>query len=140
MENYKGVIIDFAVTTQALESDMKFLNENKKGRIISVIGRMEGKEDLEYKEFGNISTKYSDYVIFTTDRNKTKISEAIIKMTLNLKKHNYEVIYDRNDAIKKAINIKKENDILYIVGSEYLYKSNYEECVNPYEIIDRYIH
>lgn len=140
MENYKGVIIDFAVTTQALESDMKFLNENKKGKIISVIGRMEGKEDLEYKKFGDISTKYSDHVIFTTDRNKTKTSEAIRKMTLNLKKHNYEVIYDRKDAIKKAINIKQENYILYIVGSEYLYKSNYEEYVNPYEIIDRYIH
>lgn len=138
MENYKGFIIDFAVTTQALETNLKFLNENKKDRIISVIGRMEGKESLEYEAFGNISTKYSDYVIFTTDRNKTGVSEAAEKMTLNLNKANYEIIYDRKDAIKKAINIKGENDIIYIVGSEYFYKSNGEEYVNPYEIIDRF--
>ena len=69
MENYKGVIIDFAVTVDALRKNMQFLSKNKKGKIISVIGRLEERDIFEYKEFGKISTKYSDYVIFTTDRN-----------------------------------------------------------------------
>ena len=120
MENYKGVIIDFAVTVDALRKDMQFLSKNKKGKIISVIGRLEERDIFEYKEFGKISTKYSDYVIFTTDRNKSGISLALEGMTGTLSCDNYEVIYDRGKAIEKALEMKQKDDVVYIVGCEYL--------------------
>lgn len=140
MENYKGVIIDFAVTVDALRKDMQFLSKNKKGKIISVIGRLEERDIFEYKEFGKISTKYSDYVIFTTDRNKSGISLALEGMTGTLSCDNYEVIYDRGKAIEKALEMKQKDDVVYIVGCEYLYRRNKEVCVNPYDLIDRYVH
>lgn len=139
MENYKGVIIDFAVTVDALRKNMQFLSKNKTGRIISVIGRLEEKDISEYKEFGNMSTKYSDYVIFTTDRNKIDRSLSIDNMTNMLSCDNYEIIYDREKAIEKALKMKRKDDVVYVVGCEYLYRKIGEVCVNPYELIDRYI-
>lgn len=93
---------------------MQFLSKNKKGKIISVIGRLEERDIFEYKEFGKISTKYSDYVIFTTDRNKSGISLALEGMTGTLSCDNYEVIYDRGKAIEKALEMKQKM-MLYIL-------------------------
>lgn len=138
MELYKNVILDFAVTIKSLKSNLIFLNKTKKNRIISVISKVEGKHPLEYKQFGFISTLMSDHVIFTTNRNKTNDSQAIKTMLLGCQKDNYEIILDREEAIKKAMKMREENDIVYIVGSEYFYRRSGEECVNPYQIIDEY--
>lgn len=138
MENYKNVIIDFAVTVDALRKNMEFLSRNKKGKIISVVGRLEGKDINEYNDFGEISSYFSNYVIFTTDKNKTNTSLSTYNMAKSSLNNNYEVILDRKLAIEKGIKIKGENDILYIVGCEYLYKNKNEECVNPYNVIDSF--
>lgn len=135
MENYKGAIIDFAVTIEALKKDMEFLNRNKKGKIISVISRIEGASDSEYKMFSNIASKYSDYTIITTDRNKTNVSHAVNILKENMN-NTYEVILNRESAIKKALKIKDKNDIVYIVGVESFYKNINEKYVNPYRVID----
>ena len=138
MENYKNTIIDFAVTPIALKKNISFINEHKKGRLISVIGKIEDREINEYKKFGNISTKYSDYVIFTTDKNKTNKSLAVKYMTESLDDNNYEIILDRKEAIKKGLAMLRKYDILYIVGCEYFFRTSYDKDINPYEIIDTY--
>lgn len=139
MQNYKNVILDFAVTVEALKKDMEFLYRNKKSKIISVISRIEGASSREYEAFSKISTKYSDYVIFTTDRNKSGHSEALKQFKSNALLNNYEIIIDRAEAIKRAINLLKKDDILYIVGIESFYKNKKEEYVDPFQLIDKHL-
>ena len=66
---------------------------------------------------GNIATTLSDYVIFTNDNPRTedpkKIMNDIIKDNHS---NNYEVTYDRKEAITKGIDMMQENDILLVLG------------------------
>ena len=48
--------------------------------------------------------------------------------------------WKRGKAIEKALEMKQKDDVVYIVGCEYLYRRNKEVCVNPYDLIDRYVH
>ena len=56
--------------------------------------------------------------IFTSDNNRREDPNNIINdITANIKNYsNYEVIVDRDDAIKKAINMAYDNDIVLILG------------------------
>ena len=66
---------------------------------------------------GNIATTLSDHVIFTNDNprneDETHIMNDIIK---DNKRDNYEIIYDREEAIKKGIDLLEDEDILLILG------------------------
>lgn len=139
MENYKNVIIDYPSTKDSLKKDLDFLIRNKKNRIIAVISRNDDESIKEYEYFGDISTKYCDYVIFTTDRNKTTNSLAIAEMTKKLHSNNYEVIYDRKEAIEKAFSLKNNDDIVYLTGGEYYSRKKKIDYVDPYKIIDKFI-
>jgi UDP-N-acetylmuramoyl-L-alanyl-D-glutamate--2,6-diaminopimelate ligase len=66
---------------------------------------------------GKVATKLSDYVIITSDNPrdenpKTIISE--IKKGINTK--NYEVIVNREKAIKRVMRLAKPLDIVLIAG------------------------
>lgn len=112
---------------------------NKKNKIISIISRQDEERIKEYEYFGAISTQYCDYVIFTTDRNKTNDSLAITEMTKKLHSNNYEVIYDRKEAIEKALSMRNDYDIVYLTGGEYYNRKKKIDYVDPYKIIDKFM-
>ena len=66
---------------------------------------------------GNIATKLSDYVIFTNDNPRTedpqKIMDDIVKDNHS---KNYEIIFDRKEAILKGIKMLEKDDILLVLG------------------------
>ena len=66
---------------------------------------------------GDIATRLSDFAIITNDNPRTEDEKVIIENILaGVKTNNYEVIYDRAEAIKHGIEIMQENDILLILG------------------------
>ena len=66
---------------------------------------------------GEIASRLSDYVIFTSDNPRTEDPQAIMDDILEgVKKDNYEVILDRRQAIKHGIDIMEKDDILLILG------------------------
>ena len=115
--NSNKIIIDYAHTPDALENVLNTVNNIKHNRIITIIGcggnRDKGKRNI----MGNISTKLSDYVIFTSDNpryeEELEIINDIIK-TLDI--DNYEIESNREKAIKKGIQLLSNNDILMVLG------------------------
>ena len=68
---------------------------------------------------GEISQKYSDFTIITSDNPRYEEPEDIIADILegiDRKKDNYIVIEDRKEAIKYAINTAKKGDFVLIAG------------------------
>ena len=69
--------------------------------------------------WGKISAKFSDFVIITNDNPRGENPADIIEQ---IKKgipgdfKNYLTIEDRKQAIEKAIQMAKENDIILIAG------------------------
>lgn len=110
-------IVDYAHTPDAVEKVILAYHELKKNRIITVIGCGGDRDPIKRPIMGNIATKYSDYVIFTNDNPRTEDPIKIMNdITKDNTSTNYEIIYDRKDAITKGIEIMEENDILLVLG------------------------
>ena len=66
---------------------------------------------------GDISTKYSDFVVFTSDNPRFEKPKKILKdIVCKLDKKNYKIIVNREKAIKKSIQMLSKNDILLLLG------------------------
>lgn len=110
-------VIDYAHTPDAVEKIITSFLENKKGRIITIIGCGGDRDPLKRPIMGEIASRLSDYVIFTSDNPRTedpnKILEDILK---GVTKDNYEVEIDRTAAIRKGLDMLRNNDVLLILG------------------------
>ena len=115
-------VIDYAHTPDAVEKIVKAFNENKKGRVITIVGCGGDRDPKKRPIMGNIASLYSDYVIFTSDNPRTedpkKIMEDILK---GVDKDNFEVELDRRIAIKKALDLIEDNDVVLILGKGHEY-------------------
>ena len=137
-----NIIIDYAHTTDAFKNIYEFLNKVKTGKIITVTGSAGGREHEKRKDMGKLVLDNSDYVIFTMDDPRNEdVNEIINELVSGSDKTNYERIIDRREAIKKALDMANDNDIILIagkgdddymaIGDEYLpYKD--EEAVISY--------
>ena len=110
-------VIDYAHTPDAVDKIITSFLENKKGRIITIIGCGGDRDPLKRPIMGEIASRLSDYVIFTSDNPRTedpnKILEDILK---GITKDNYEVEIDRTTAIRKGLDMLRDNDVLLILG------------------------
>ncbi len=112
-----SIFIDYAHTPDAVINVLKSALEYKKGRIITIIGCGGDRDRTKRPIMGRAAEENSDYVIFTNDNPRTEDEKQIMNDILEgLHKENHEVIYNREEAIKKGISLLKENDILMILG------------------------
>lgn len=112
------IVIDYAHTPDGLLNILKTLNNMKKTRIITLFGAGGDRDKDKRPKMGKIAQDYSDYIYLTSDNPRTEnpidiLSDIESGLSNSLK---YEKIIDRKEAIIKAINNLKENDILLIAG------------------------
>ena len=66
---------------------------------------------------GKVVLDNSDYVIFTMDDPRFEdVNDIINDLVKDSNKNNYERIFDREEAIKKALSIANKDDIVLIAG------------------------
>ncbi len=112
-----SIILDYAHTPDAFIKIYDTLNKIKKGRIITVTGSAGGREHEKRPLMGKIVLDNSDYSIFTMDDPRREDVNIIIDDLVSMtNKNNYERILDRKLAIKKALDMAKDNDIILIAG------------------------
>lgn len=110
-------LIDYAHTTNAINSVLEFARTLDVNKIITITGQAGGRDTTKRKDIGRIVLEKSDYAIFTEDDPRNEKVEDIIKDMLQAtKKTNYEIVLDRKEAIAKAISIAKEKDLLLFLG------------------------
>ena len=110
-------IVDYAHTPDAVEKIITSTLENKLGKIITIIGCGGDRDNKKRPIMGNIATSLSDFVILTNDNPRTEDPENIMKdIVSGIDKDNYEIIYDRCEAIKKGLEMLNDNDTLLILG------------------------
>lgn len=115
-QDYK-IMLDYAHTTDAFLKIYRFLNNIKKGRIITVTGSAGGREKEKRSCMGKVVLDNSDYVIFTMDDPRFEDVDKIIDdLVSESNKDNYERILDRKTAIEKALSIAEKDDVVLIAG------------------------
>ncbi len=113
------VIIDYAHTDDALENVLKTLRQLNPRRIISVFGCGGDRDTTKRALMGEVSTRFADFTILTSDNPRTEAPEKIIDMIEQgalSSGGEYTRIADREQAIKHAIEIAGQGDIILVAG------------------------
>ena len=110
-------VVDYAHTPDAVEKIINAFTENKKGRIITIVGCGGDRDPKKRPIMGRIAAETSDYVVFTSDNPRTEDPQAIMNDILaGVTTDNYEVELDRRVAIKKALDMINKDDVVLILG------------------------
>lgn len=136
------IIIDYAHTPDAVEKIIKsvtYLGNN----VITLIGCGGNRDKTKRPIMGNIATKLSDYVIFTSDNPRDENPLDIINDIIqNVDTFNYEIEENREKAIKKGIQKLKKNDILLLLGKgheDYQIINGHKDHFSDIEVVLRNI-
>ncbi|MBU3159007.1 UDP-N-acetylmuramoyl-L-alanyl-D-glutamate--2,6-diaminopimelate ligase [Clostridium frigoris] len=111
------IILDYAHTPDGLENILETVREFTKGKLISVYGCGGDRDKTKRPIMGRIGTNLSDFSFITSDNPRTEDPLEIIKdVVLGIEKNNFEIIENRREAIKRAIESAKTGDIIVIAG------------------------
>jgi len=119
-----NVIVDYAFEPKAMKKLYLVVQDIKKGRIIHVLGTTGGGRDKERgKLLGQYVGKNADIVFATNedpyDDDPKELMMRVFNGCLESGKKeglNLFAILDRQEAIKKALNTARNNDIVLITG------------------------
>ncbi len=110
-------VVDYAHTPDAVEKIINAFTENKKGKVITIVGCGGDRDPKKRPIMGRIAAENSDYVVFTSDNPRTEDPQAIMNDILaGVTTTNYEVELDRRTAIKKALDMINKDDVVLILG------------------------
>ncbi len=133
VSNNPLVIIDFAHTPDGMEKVLSSV----KGKKIVVFGAGGDRDRDKRALMGEVADKFADFIILTEDNPRCESAKDIAKdIAKGIKKTPFEIILNRKEAIKKALNVAKEKNMtLMILGKG---DENYiEYCDKKIDYSDR---
>lgn len=110
------VIVDYAHTPDAMDNLLKTMKEVASGRIITVFGTGGDRDKTKRPIMAEISCKYSDLTVLTTDNPRTEDPDKIIEELASGANGEHIIIKNRKEAIEYGVSIAKEDDIVLILG------------------------
>ena len=114
-----SLMIDYAHNAMSLKSLLKALKEYKPKRLVCLFGCGGNRSRDRRFEMGEISSRYADLTIVTSDNPRFEEPDAIIEDILTgVKKADgaYVTIPDRKEAIRYAILNAQEEDVIVLAG------------------------
>jgi len=118
----RNVIIDYAHTPDALENVLATISEIRTANVevFTVFGAGGNRDKTKRPEMGEIVSKLSNKLIITSDNPRDENPEEIIKDIYNgvpiAFRPKVLQISDRKQAIRTALMMSKEGDIILIAG------------------------
>ena len=134
------VMVDYAHTPNGITKLLEYVRLLPIKRSIVVIGQAGERDPYKRKTVGEIVSKNCDLAIFTYEDPRSEDPRDIIEMMIeNIKdRNNYEIIIDRSEAIKRAIDVAKPGDMVMVLGKgnetyeklkdRVIYFNDIEEC------------
>ncbi|MDO9464470.1 MAG: UDP-N-acetylmuramoyl-L-alanyl-D-glutamate--2,6-diaminopimelate ligase [bacterium] len=131
------IIVDYAHTPDGMKQVLSTARDLTPNRIITVFGCGGDRDRLKRPQMGRISSELSDYTIITSDNPRTedpmKIIEEIIQGIKDTSSSALEIIPDRKSAIRRAIELAKENDLVMILGKGHETYQVLKDTVVPFD-------
>ncbi|SEN63420.1 UDP-N-acetylmuramoylalanyl-D-glutamate--2,6-diaminopimelate ligase [Amphibacillus marinus] len=112
-----GVIIDYAHTPDSLENVLTTIKSFVEGKIYLVVGCGGDRDRTKRPLMAAIGETYADYMILTSDNPRSENPmQIIVDMETGLKKANYKIELDREQAIIDVITMAEVGDVVLIAG------------------------
>lgn len=118
-KNKFEVLIDYAHTPDGLEKCLSALKATCKNRLICVFGCGGNRDADKRDKMGEISGGLADFTIITSDNPRFeepmdiiwKIEKGVLRKTKK-----YVIVQDRTQAIKYALDMATEGDVIVVAG------------------------
>jgi UDP-N-acetylmuramoyl-L-alanyl-D-glutamate--2,6-diaminopimelate ligase len=123
----KKVLVDYSHTADSLEKALIAIKSivNDKQPVYTVFGCGGNRDKTKRPLMGKIASSMSKKVFVTSDNPRHEEPMDIIKdIVAGIETDNFEVIENREEAIKKAIETTEENAVILIAGKGH---ENYQE-------------
>lgn len=141
--NSSLVVIDYAHTPDAVSKIIATFREVTLGKLITIFGCGGDRDKSKRSIMGSIASRDSDYVILTNDNPRTEDEKLIVlDIIKGIENDNYEVIYDRKDAISKGLSLLSCGDCLLILGKgheNYQILGRKRVSLSDYDEVTKYI-
>jgi UDP-N-acetylmuramoyl-L-alanyl-D-glutamate--2,6-diaminopimelate ligase len=123
----KKVIIDYSHTSDSLKQALTAVRHIVKNErpIYTVFGCGGDRDKTKRPVMGNIASEMSDKVFVTSDNPRTENPfEILNQVVAGIKKENFKVIENREEAIRSAIFESEEDAVILVAGKGH---ENYQE-------------
>jgi len=109
------VVVDYAHTPDSLEKLYHAFGDNKKVCVLGGTGG--GRDTWKRKEMGRIAAEYCSKIILTNEDPYDEDPRQIVgNISEGIHKTEHMVIMDRRQAIRRAFELAKKNDVVLITG------------------------
>lgn len=115
------VLVDYAHTPDGLDNALAAVKQFAGANLITVFGCGGDRDRAKRPVMGRLASRYSDYVVVTSDNPRWENPEAILEdirqgLEEEADESRYELIPDRREAIATAIQRAAPGDIVLIAG------------------------
>ena len=113
------VLIDYAVTPDAIENVLDTVRGFAKGRVVILFGCGGDRDKGKRPKMGRIAAELADFVIVTSDNPRTEVPGDIIADILpglEGTQTPYAVVEDRVEAIRYALDHARKDDVIILAG------------------------
>ena len=113
------VILDYSHAPNALENILKTVRQFTRGRVIALFGCGGDRDKGKRPMMGEIGGRLADHCILTSDNPRTEnpmVILAAIEKGIKPTGGSYEVIENRREAIRHALEIAGEGDVIVLAG------------------------
>ena len=113
------VILDYSHSPDALENILKTVRQFTRKRVIALFGCGGDRDKGKRPMMGEIGGRLADYCILTSDNPRTEnpmVILAAIEKGIKPTGGKYEVIENRREAIRHALQIAEEGDVIVLAG------------------------
>ena len=112
-----SIIIDYAHTPDGLENILSTVKAFTKNRMISVFGCGGDRDKVKRPQMDKIGCELSDIAIITSDNPRSEEPMDIINDIVKpLNYDNFVIEVNRKEAIRKAMTMALEGDVIVIAG------------------------
>lgn len=114
-----NVFVDYAHTPGGLSNVLKTLKNSYSGKLICVFGCGGNRDAKKRPLMGEISGKYADFTVITSDNPRfedpmdiiREIEEGVLKVSKK-----YVIVEERAEGIRYALSFAKKGDVVLIAG------------------------
>ena len=113
------ILIDYAVTPDAIENVLNTVRGFARGRVVILFGCGGDRDRGKRPKMGRIAARLADFVIVTSDNPRTEVPGEIIREILpGLEGTDtpYVVVEDRVEAIRYAMDHARTDDVIILAG------------------------
>ncbi|MCJ7839549.1 UDP-N-acetylmuramoyl-L-alanyl-D-glutamate--2,6-diaminopimelate ligase [Lederbergia sp. NSJ-179] len=111
------VIVDYAHTPDGLENVLKTIQQFANKRVFCVVGCGGDRDRSKRPLMAQIACKWATDPIFTSDNPRNEDPQTILEdMKKGVVGSQFQIVPDRKEAIKRAIDLAEEGDVVLVAG------------------------